>query len=92
MREDDEVTIKIQQFNSRHYSVFVETTCMAPPCTERYPDIGLQISYNSGRSWQWYIVDTSAFEANGNFIEARPDVALFFLHQLDAKHAFCHQL
>ena len=34
----------------------------------RYPDIGIQVSYDSGRSWEWYVVDTSAFEANGNFL------------------------
>ena len=27
------------------------------------------MSYDSGRSWNWYVVDTSAFEANGNFLE-----------------------
>jgi len=40
-------------------------------------DIGIQVSYDSGRSWQWYVIDTSAFEANGNFLEIRPDEVLF---------------
>ena len=43
----------------------------------RYPDIGIQVSYDSGRSWHWYVIDTSAFEANGNFLEIRPDEVLF---------------
>ena len=43
----------------------------------RYPDIGIQVSYDSGRSWRWYVIDTSAFEANGNFLEIRPDEVLF---------------
>ena len=32
-----------------------------------------QVSYDSGRSWNWYVVDTSAFEANGNFLEVSPE-------------------
>ena len=43
----------------------------------RYPDIGVQISYDSGRSWHFYVIDTSAFEANGNFLEVRPDEVIF---------------
>ena len=42
-----------------------------------YPDIGLQISWDDGRSWNFYVVDTSAFEANGNFLEVAPDEVLF---------------
>jgi hypothetical protein len=42
----------------------------------RYPDIGIQVSFDDARSWQWFVIDTSAFEANGNFLEVRPDEVL----------------
>ena len=32
---------------------------------------------DSGRSWHFYVIDTSAFEANGNFLEVRPDEVIF---------------
>ena len=46
-----------------------------------------QVSYDSGRSWNWYVVDTSAFEANGNFLEVSPEPLLRSLIHRRVLHA-----
>ena len=43
----------------------------------RFPDLGLQVSFTDGRSWDFFIIDTSAFMANGAMLEIRPDEVLF---------------
>ena len=45
----------------------------------RYPDLGLQVSFSGGKSWQFFVIDTSGFMANGAMLElpGRPDEVLF---------------
>lgn len=43
----------------------------------RFPGIALMVSWDDAMSWDSYIIDTSAFAANGALVELEPDLVLY---------------
>lgn len=43
----------------------------------RFPGIALMVSWDDAMSWEWYLIDTSGFAANGALVEVEPDVVMY---------------
>lgn len=43
----------------------------------RFPGIALMVSWDDAMSWDTYLIDSSAFAANGALVEVAPDLVLY---------------
>ena len=67
-----------------HANSALTTTSGVVLVAGRFPGLSLMVSWDDAMSWEFFVIDTSGFAANGALVELEPDVVMSVAQHFNA--------